>query len=327
MAGEFTYDKIKPLVATAQVWGSQMSCTFKCPVSGDSVQSSAEIESLAGKMAAGAVESVKHSVWWSIRSAVSNAIWSSAGSGVLGRTASDAASTVLNRVDVSGGTKQYSEKARQDAIIAAFKTVSGSFRWDEAANRWVGAGAAAVARQQPDNDFTRQLQAYPIRERYDQGILARLLVALAAADQQVTAEERQFLAAFIDPSLGSIDDLMQRPAPSKVEIEETSSGGARETILMVCWGMALADENLEESEAARMSALAGVLGVGDERASELKRFAQAYVLEQAIAQAASGGRIGDQEMAAIQQIGTRIGLSVDDAERAIVQYRKRAGLF
>ncbi len=327
MAGEFTYEKIKPLVASEGVWGTQMNCTFRCPVSGDSVQASAEIESLAGKMAAGAVQSVKHSMWWSIRSAISNAIWSSAGSGVLGRTVSDAASTVLNRVDVSGDTRQFSEKARQEAIVAAFRSVAGSFRWEEAGSRWVGAGAGATASRAPENDFTRQLQAYPVREQYDQGILARLLVALAAADQQVTAEERQFLESFGDPSVGSVDELMRRPSPSKVEIEETSGGGVRETMLMVCWGMALSDENLDESESARLNALAGVLGIAEERANELKRHAQTYVLDQVLSHAASTGRLTDQEQAAIQQIGARIGLSADDTERAIVQYRKRAGLF
>lgn len=325
MSADFSYEKIQPLVAAADVWGSQVSCTFRCPTTGATAQATANMESLAGKIAGSAFESAKQNIWWGVRNAISSAIWKSAGSGILGRAANDAAYTAMGSVNVAGGAKQYSEKDRQEAIVAAFKSVAGSFRWDEAGGRWMGAGAVpAPVQQTPDDDFTRQLQSYPVSERYDQGILARLLVAMAGADQQVAPEERAFLASFLDPAMGSLDDLMSRPAPSKVEVEEVSSGGVRETILMLCQGMALSDENLDAGEVGRLRALAAVMGIAAERAEELMRSAQTHVLNQAIRQWASSGALEHGEVIAA---GQRLGLSAEDTERVLVQYRKRAGMF
>jgi hypothetical protein len=329
MASQFSYEQIQPLIQSADVWGTQMHCRFRCPVSGATAEASIEMQSLAGKVAGTAVATAKQNVLWSVRSAVTSAIWKSAGSGILGRVASDAAYTAMSQVDVPASGPTFSEKDKREAVVKAFATVAGAFRWDESGQRLIGAGATAgaAAQGEPTTDFLRQLQASPVSERYDQAILARMLLAISAADGQYGQEELDFLRSFVDPGAGSLEDLARRGVPSRVELEEVSQGAVRETMLMVGWAIAMADQQIEHGETARLNEFAAGLSIAEERVGELKRCAQLHILDQELRQAFSDSNFTSERQQMITGLGARIGLDPTDTERAIIQYRKRLGIY
>jgi hypothetical protein len=79
--------------------------------------------------------------------------------------------------------------------------------------------------------------------------------ALAITNHQspitnLAQEERDFLANFVPSDFGSIEQLAAQPPLSPVELEETSSGATRESMLMLAWTVALTDEELDANEEA-----------------------------------------------------------------------------
>ena len=324
---EITYESIKPLIAKEELQGSTMRCTFKCPVSDFSVDASGQCRqerSVAGQVAAGAARSAKASLMWSLRGAVAGAVGRLLGSGIAGQVGRQAAYSATQGMTRSAMSSQvsYSEAQKQAAVVEAFKQVSSSFMWDARNSRWIStkAGGEAVT------DFARQLESAPITQRYDAGVLARMLTEIANADGQIGEEEKSFLAGFVPPEAGSVDDLLKKSPLSKVELEECALGNARETMLMLAWALALTDEDLADEERARLAAHADGLGIAPARAGELKKHAQVFVVDKAIEAAYAGGEADAEARKEITDLAARIGLAPEEAERAEVRYRKRLGI-
>ncbi len=315
---EISYDRIQPLIAASEQRGSAMAVTFTCPTTGTSVEASASIQRGKG-LADVAKQSAKKNVMWSIRSAVSRTVRGVLGSGILGRVGNDLAREVMSNVE-QGARDSFSDDEKQAAIVRAFESVSSRFAFDPKAGRFVGASAAE------QSGFDRQLTSAPVTERYDRGVLARLLVEIAAADGKVDADERAFLEQFVTPDLGTIDDLLRRGALSGAELGETSQGASRETTIMLAWAVAFADEELELSETRRIVEVAGALGVSNERTEALKREAQLHLYAQALGNVYASGSQDASAKAEADRFAARIGMTSDDIDRADAQYRKRRGL-
>jgi len=324
---EITYESIKPLIEREEVQGSTMSCTFRCPASDVSVEATAAIRrerGAAGQVADRAARSVKTTLLFRARSALSRAIGGILGYGVAGQLGRGVATAAADQAVRGAGSGQpsFSEADRQAAVVAAFQTVASRFVWDPAQGRWIAAQLAGEAL----TDFAAQLDAAPVAQPYDRGVLARMLVEIANADGNIADEEKAFLADFVPPDLGSVDGLLARAPLSKVELDETAQGRSRETLLMVAWALALTDEDLAEAEQDRLAELAAGLGIAEARADELKRYAQLFIIDQALAAAYAGGQADASVRQQVIALAERIGLDPEAAERAEIRYRKRTGL-
>ena len=141
---EVTYDAIKPLIAKEELQGSTMNCTFKCPVSGTSVDSTATVQvnrSVARNVAGEVKQSVKRSLFWQLQMALSRFIGRLLGGGTGGYIAQQAAYSATAGVGRSTMTSSsYTSAEKRAAVVAAFQQVADRFTWDEAAKRWVAAG-------------------------------------------------------------------------------------------------------------------------------------------------------------------------------------------
>lgn len=305
-----TYDSIKPLIASEEAHGSSVAVVFRCPQTGveananGSIKKSTSITAEAGRTA-------KKNMWSSLRRAVTWAITDAMGSGAVGRTARDVANKAMTAQQKSAS---FSKAETQAAVVTAFQSVQTQFRWDAAASSWVGV-------QAPATPFAKRLADGPVTERYDQGVLARALVELSAADGDVGAEERAFMADFLDPELGTVDDLMKRPALSAAELSETSDS-ARGSILMLSWACAMCDEDLADAEANRLGELAAGLGL-ETQADELRQDAQQFLLEQALAGVYQGGGRDDEAYANAMDAAGKMGIDAAHAEKMDAAYRKR----
>ena len=317
---QISYEMIQPLIVQAAQQGSSMHVTFRCPVSGQSIEARGHLQassSLGGKVA----ESAKRSIMWSLRSSLSRAISRSLGYGIAGRVASDVA---YGAVSSGGGssTQSYSDADKQAGIIAAFESVSSKFAWDAQNRRYISAEAAGVVM----TDFMQQLDKAPVHAPYDRGVAARMLTEIACADGTVSEDERHFLAGFITPDIGTVDSLagMQRLSPA--ELAEASHGAPRDTMYMLAWAVALTDESLSPQEEARLGELASGLGIAAERAQQLKQFSQLYLVDQAIGRAYPNGQRDPAAHAEVMAMASRIGLDPTAAERVDIRFRKRYGL-
>jgi hypothetical protein len=312
------FPAIQPLIATAQADGPMMQVTFRCPVSGTTVSSTATIQADDG-LGSRAAEGAKRSLLWGVKNALSRAVQSALGHGMLGSAASSAAYGAMSDV---GSKRSYSEEEKRAAIVAAFERVKDRFIWDAAGRRFISAQAGGEVLI----DFMRQLETAPIATPYDRRVTARMLASIAAADGSLGDEERQFLAGFMSPELGSVDDLVRMPQPSAAELAECAPGPSRHTMLMLAWAVAFTDEELAPQEARRLSEFAAGLAVDDARAGELRRFAQIYVVDQALGRAYPDGRRDPAAHADVMALARRIGLEDEQAERVDIRFRKRYGL-
>jgi tellurite resistance protein len=315
---QISYDTIRSLVVRAEQEGASMHVTFRCPVSGHEVEARAGLRA-ADSMGNRLVQNAKRSLMWSVRGAITGAVRRAFGHGMAGSMAASATRGAMSSAESS---QRFSESDKQDAVARAFQSVSSQFVWDAPNNRFISAQVAGEVMP----DFVKQLGTTPVTTPYDQGVLARMLTEIAVADGHLGDDERAFLSDFVTPDLGTVESLVQAPRLSAAELAETSRGGARDTMLMLAWGVALTDEELSPEEAARLGELAAGLGIAAGRAQELQRFAQLYLLDQALGQVYAGGQRNAEAHAEAMAMAGRLGIDPTEAERADIRFRKRHGL-
>ena len=316
---QITYQTIQPLVASAEQQGSSMRVSFRCPVTGQVIEASGALQR-SNTMGDRVAESAKRSVMYGLRNALTRSIRRALGYGIVSNVVADAARGAASG---SGQASQdYSDDEKQAAIVRAFESVSNQFVWDGANNRFVSVQAAGDVM----TDFMRHLNSAPVNAPYDRGIAARMLTEIACADGTIGDDERQFLAGFLAPEIGTVDSLAQMARLSSAELAETTQGPPRETMLMLAWALALTDESLASDEALRLNEFASGLGISTDRAHELRAYAQIYLVDQALGRAYPGGRRDEQAHAEVMAMAGRLGMDPTEAERVDIRFRKRYGL-
>ncbi len=316
---EVSYESIEGLIESAEQDGTVMRCVFRCPVSDTRIETTAGIQSGRG-LGAVAKKAAKRGLLYRLRWGVRSAVRSALGYGIAGRIAGDVASEMTS----SAGSRvehSYSEDEKKAAVLAAFQGVQGQFAHDPKRG-WMAAAAAGDVL----TDFAVQLQRAPVQQKYDKGLLARMLVEVAGADGRLAGDEKAFLQEFIPPELGSVEELAERPPLSKAELAEAGRGPVRETMLMIAWGLACIDRELAAAEAQRLAELAEGLEIPAARAEELKRYAQRYVIDQGLEEAYPDGKPDEAGRAEVMRFAEQIGLPAEEAERVEIRYRKRNGL-
>lgn len=315
---QISYNTIHPLIVHAEQQGTAMRVTFRCPVSGQEVHASAGLRAAntIGNRVAG---TAKRNLMWSVRGAIAGAVRRAFGHGMLGSMAAGAARDAMSAGE---SNLRFSDSEKQEAIVRAFASVSSQFAWDAQNGRFISAQAAGEVM----TDFMKQIAAAPVTTPYDRGVLARMLTEIAVADGNLGEDERAFLSGFVTPDIGTVESLAQAQRLSAAELSETSQGAARDTMLMLAWGVALTDEELSPQEAARLDEHAAGLGIAAARTGELKRFAQTYLLDQALGGVYAGGQRNAELHAEAMAMAERMGLDRTEAERADIRFRKRYGL-
>lgn len=134
---QIDYATIAPLIADQKSASSTLTVTFKCPVTGQTVESSATMRGGEG-IASAAKQSVARNIGWEAMRTVRRAL----GWNMAGRVAGDVA---RQAGDSAGDRIQYGRKEKEAAAVEAFQRVAGQFKWDEAAGRWVHQSAGAEA--------------------------------------------------------------------------------------------------------------------------------------------------------------------------------------
>lgn len=90
--------------------------------------------------------------------------------------------------------------------------------------------------------------------------------------------------------------------------------------------MAAVDGDLAGPEAELVAKAAAALGLDEATTETLKRDALRWALDRAVASAGGDGSIDAEERTEIVALATGLGLAADDADRAIVRFRKAKGI-
>ncbi len=308
------YSDIETLVASKEVRGSSVSVVFRCPETDVEVPSTGSLKRADG-IKAQTARSVKKNMWSSLRRSVTRAVSDALGNGAAGRIARDVANSSMREGEQKTA---FSKQEIESGVVEAFVAVQGSFKLNPSTGAWSGV-------KKPANGFEKRLAEAPVTERFDQGVLARSLVELSAADGEISADEIAFIADFIDPELGSVEDFAKREPLTPAELSETSEA-ARSSIMMLAWACAMSDDELADAEVARLEELAAGFGLAEEQHAAVRGDAQQFLFEQALAGVYAGGARDEEAFQLAMAAAAKMGIDDQRTVQMDASYRKAAGI-
>jgi uncharacterized tellurite resistance protein B-like protein len=316
---QITYETIAPLIQNVQAQGRTVNVLFVCPVSQAQVQARQSV-SLSNSMGARIQKSAQRSFMYAAQNAIAQTIRSVFGYNVFGRMASDIARQTMYSAS-SNQNRSLSAGEQEEAVIKAFQSVAARFAWDPKRNSFVSVAALKDAL----SPFDLQLQQAPIQHAYDRMILARMMVQMAMADGNLTAEEEQWLIEFLDPKLGSIASLSTRPPLSTPEFSQVSAGAVRESMLMLVWTLAIADEEFAAQEQQLLQSFAQQLGISSNSIQKIRNASQDYILSQALESIFGWGGHDQYARQKLFELASKIGISEQEALLAEARFQRRRG--
>ncbi|MGB1204935.1 MAG: hypothetical protein ACPG5B_04765 [Chitinophagales bacterium] len=298
------YKDIKHLIVSQKEENGTMFCEFQDPSSQQIIRSEAKMKYKSSKRRE--VEHIAHSsAFYAMRIELMNALTKTIGTGYFGHAVRRMVYAMLpDSPSASPKGKAYNDHERKVAVVAAFKKVKNQFNQDRRQGTW--------EMKREESTFDTVIKQAPITKVYDQEILMRMLIELARLDG-ISAEEHLFLQSFTSDMI-SFNELLNKPNISHIEFEETTPA-VRETMYLLAWVIALIDKKLTYSEKNKLTDYASMLNISYQRTQDLIKYAKHHIIGVAMKNELGKG--------AILQIAQDIELSNEEAERAMVQYRKR----
>ena len=314
-----TYENISPLIIDVQTQGRTVNVVFQCPESGERVTARHHFRqqnSTTNRMS----QAAQRSLMYSVQRSLSGLIRGIFGSGVLSRAAGDMA---RQGVYETQRQRNYSlsGKEQKQATVEAFRSVQSRFAWSSQQNRWL----SAKALQATLSPFQNQLNQAPVQHRYDQKILARMLVEIAMADGVLAQEESDWLREFLHPSLGSIETISRSPKLTRQEFDTVSRGPVRQTMFMLAWTLALADEEFDQSEKDLLMRFASQLGLPSQQVQSACHAARGYIVDQVLENMFSWGGHDPYARQKLFNLAQKIGMTQEEALTAEAQFQRRRG--
>ncbi|RMG69402.1 MAG: hypothetical protein D6722_10385 [Bacteroidetes bacterium] len=305
---EITYERIAPLIVEAEAEGSRMFVTFQVPGTNEVVEAQATIRR-SNSIQSTVTRAVKRQAAREIRRTTSRLLRQALGSGFLGRTARTIVNTSTRNNDLARG---FSEEEKRNAIMEAFQQVADHFQFDDRQESWRPPAVPPAPKAM--GAFEQRVHKHPIDNRYDQEVLARMLIELSEADGHMGDEERDFLESFLPAEIGGVEAFVNSPALSAIECEEVTEA-VKPAIYMIARALSLIDFEADSREDDMLREFAHMLGLGETEVAELDQHARLFVLEQAIDM--------HTPRDLLFSYASKLGMSEDEALRAQIQLKKR----
>lgn len=280
------YESVSQLLVGVEQIDHTLICRFRCPETG--------VEERSAVVLAGEDEDVPPQVDTNLLETVRSVVV-----------------TTIKAMFLSPGDEgacdETLEEARQEAIVAAFKAVRSQFLVKD--GRWVHR-----ILDERLGDFHRRLEASPVISAYDQQVLTRVLLEILKADGEDRATERKFLNEII-PDQTTVERLFDAPPITLAELAEVSRNGERETILLLAWALAYADEELDPAELKRLADYARGFMLPESRIRELHRAARLFVVDRALSEVYADGKVDDDELERVYSLANRLDITGTDLEQ------------
>ncbi|MEL7122129.1 MAG: hypothetical protein AAFO07_21960 [Bacteroidota bacterium] len=327
-----TYDQVAMVLQSTEIDGNTMYCSFISP-RGQVIESEARLQR-SNAMQDKIQRDLQRAVVRQTKRHASRLLRSALGGGVLGRTGS---SIIRNLASEETLGIKFSQSEKEAAIVEAFTKVSDQFKWDQNAQQWVDPSTAPNTevdapiqfqrkveersklkisrkpKQKEVGGFEKLLIDHPLQNHFEKEILARMLVELANADNDISVEEKEFLSSLIPPEVGSINTLLMMDPISPVEGEELNPS-VKKTVYTAAWVMSFIDMSINSAEKNILMEYADMFGMPDSEVDESMLEAQRFVLKNNI-----DTSINREEL---YQLADQIEMSRDEAERVLINLKK-----
>jgi tellurite resistance protein len=204
----------------------------------------------------------------------------------------------------------------EEAACDAFELVSKDFYWD--GSRWTH--WEANDRVLNFLNYGEMLEELDFNQRM---VLRRVLCGVALADGEVDESEQELLESLLGPG-ATAPGAAERPTRQELRGLKTRSVASA----VVCLGYAIAcvDGVLDDSEEEYLSQVCEDVGLGTLKQWELKRTAQAFIVDEALARIYKGGEASNEERLEVYRLGKSLGLSIPDLRELEWRFLKRTGL-
>jgi hypothetical protein len=332
-----TYEEIRPLVARERLEGARVVVSFRCPVTGTSVASVAEMASSSDHAGRRYAEVAARSAQWSMRQELARSMSAMIGGGLLGSAVHQGVMRGTSAAaGVAGRDKVFDEGDREQAVLRAFLAVADAFVRDSD-GRWVHRSAlnrspasakvvpaassppappptrAPTPASPPADGFTDLISGSDLGNAGDRRVMVRMLAEVALADGSIADEEQLMLKA-----LGASPADLDRTLPRLTEQELAStSPGAREAMLIMVTAMAYSDNRIDRTEQDRLTAYTAAFGISRTRAGQLDRMAREHLVELLVQRA---WREGPPDAAAEREVmsqAARLGVTAVQVRRMV----------
>jgi uncharacterized tellurite resistance protein B-like protein len=340
MSGPLTYASIAPLLNNERREGRTIIVSFKCPVSEFAVSSKARMrETFSDQVAAHGRRAAAQVVHIHLADYVARSM----GRGFAGNMGKMAVREGARQSRAFTRDQVFDDADRQRAIIEAFKMVSHHFRWD--GRRWIS--AAELSAHTPPRPAARPAPAEPVEpprvpsprvtraaptpaaaqpvltaevsafsavidaasfdDPIDREVLSHMIAEIAAADGDVSEDERALYEAFADAGL-PISQVDTDAPVSEATLAEIDPPDA-EAMMLLTLAVAYADANLHMGEAGRIETYRDGLGISTARQGELDQLAREHVVSELYRAAWATGRMDMRARNEARRAGSRLGLS------------------
>lgn len=319
---DFSYEEIAKYIVDYEIDGSRVVVEFQNDAG--EIFSGTAIVKQSDTITSKITEKAGRMVKSQARRHASRLVRSALGGGMLGRLGSTVVRSSVNDVETPG-SKNFSEENIQDAIAKAFKRVSSNFATKSSGSRERSRDSRindndrrAVSRSRDESriielDYQGHLSKYPIRNLFEQDIMARVLVSVARADGRITEDERNFITEILPKKIGTISDIAERGEISSVEGEELESG-VKKSILMLAWAVALVDFDLSPKENQKLNELSALFGFNGHETESIAKLAKYETLSSVMEPYMSKDQL--------YEAADGLDISREDAERMLIQFKK-----
>lgn len=314
---QITLSNVQPIVSQLDVQNRSVRVEFQCPVSQKTVSSSHHVSQQRG-LSNDLKRGVQQSVMYSVQRAFSDLLRDVFGSNVFSRTLGNAGHRTISQV----GQQQMnslSQSEIDEAVVASFEKVASRFAWDASRGTWV----LSSALQQSLSPFQAQLHNHPVRNGYDQQLLARMLVTVAMADGSLAMEEMRFFENTIPASVGTVSGLSAMPPLTSAELSSVTDVGVKRTMLMLAWMLAYCDEEFHPQEGVVIQQLASALGLSGQDVQMASDLAKTQVLEQVMSNLYLTQGFSVQTRQQMLSTAQRMGMSESEALSVEAQFQRR----
>jgi len=105
-----------------------------------------------------------------------------------------------------------------------------------------------------------------------------------------------------------------------------SKGKVRETMLLLAWGLAFADDELAADEKEKITGFATGLELDDQKQQEIKDMAAQYVIDQLLTQTMEQGDF-ESGKKDVYDLAGKLDVSEELVQRTEINFKKRHFLF
>ena len=282
-----------------------MICQFQAPGSGRIVEAQA-VMSRSDSVKSRLIDTVKRNVLSEMRNVAHQMVRQALGGGAAGRIGSTAVSSALS--GTHSGAAAFSSEDKERAILEAFQSVAQFFVFDPETKEWRDAEAMSP--------MEGQLLRHPVTDAFEKDLLTRMLVQMAAADEDLSVEERDFLFEQLGLSPLQTDRLSLAAHPVLAAECASVSPPVAETMYLLLFAIAVADHELKAEERKLLDRYGEMLRLPLARVEKLSEIARVHFLENALRTGSSW-----EDML---ELGKCLGMEQEEMERAWVAHRRKS---